>query len=273
MTSGFLPLDGAELYYEVEGSGIPLVLIHAGVADLRMWDAQIAAFAPRFRIIRYDTRFFGKTRITDPNATYSNRRDLAALLDHLGVEKAVIAGCSRGGQIAVDFTLEFPERAAGLTPICAALSGFDYEAVDLSDEDAVMGEMESLIATQDWETIADRSAQLWVTGPHRPADERPPQPVWDYVRAVSLDLMQRGDPTGTVITLDPPAAGRLGEIRVPTLVIIGNYDTIATRAVADALSTGIAGARKVVIEGTAHLPNMEKPEEFNRLVLEFAEQV
>lgn len=273
MTSGYLPLDGAELYYEVEGSGIPLVLIHAGIADLRMWDAQIAAFAPRFRVIRYDARFFGKTRITAPNATYSNRRGLLALLDHLGVEKAVIAGCSIGGQIAIDFTLEFPNRVAGLITVGAALSGFDYAAVDLSDEDAIMGDLQALIAAQDWATIADRSAQLWVTGPHRPAGERAPEPIWDYVRAVSLDVMQRGEPTGTVITLDPPAAGRLSEIRVPTLVIVGSYDTLATRAVADALSAGIAGARKVVIDGTAHLPNMEKPEEFNRLVLEFAERI
>src|SRR5690349_8638123 len=106
-TRDYLPVEGGQLYYEVTGAGHPLVLIHAGVADLRQWDEQVAAFAPHYRVIRYDTRGFGKTR-TEPVA-FSNRQDLYELLTHLGVEKAYLIGNSRGGQIAFDFTLEHPE--------------------------------------------------------------------------------------------------------------------------------------------------------------------
>src|SRR5687768_17684276 len=102
-TSGFLAHNGARIYYEAEGEGEPVVLIHAGVANLRMWDDQVAALRDRYRMIRYDTRGFGRTE-TDAVA-FSNRADIAALLDHLGEESAHLVGFSRAGSIALDFAL------------------------------------------------------------------------------------------------------------------------------------------------------------------------
>src|SRR5437763_1678419 len=102
LSSGYAPVENGELFYEVAGRGHPLLLIHAGVADRRMWDDQFAAFAGRFRVIRYDTRGYGLSR-TEPTA-FSNRQDVADLLRHVGVERTHIIGVSRGGQIAVDFT-------------------------------------------------------------------------------------------------------------------------------------------------------------------------
>ncbi len=104
--NGYVPVRNGELYYEVEGAGHPLVLIHAGVADHTMWDAQAPVFARRFRVIRYDTRGYGRSRTQDTE--YSERQDLLDLLDHLGVPAAHVVGISRGGMIAIDFTLEHP---------------------------------------------------------------------------------------------------------------------------------------------------------------------
>src|SRR5918992_5406903 len=123
--SGFIDVEGAKLYFEAEGSGSPVVLIHAGVAHLRMWDAQVAAWRDRHRVIRYDTRGFGRTLTED--VPYSNAADLASVMDHLGVEKAHIIGLSRGAMIALDFAVEQPERVKSLVWVAGGLRGLDTE--------------------------------------------------------------------------------------------------------------------------------------------------
>src|SRR5688572_299700 len=131
--SGFIEVPGAKLYYEAAGDGPQVVLIHAGVAHLRMWDAQVAAWRDRHRVIRYDTRGFGRTLTQD--VPYSNRADLAAVMDHLGVEKAHILGLSRGAMIALDFAVEQPGRAKSLVWVAGGLRGFE------PDEDSRLAAM------------------------------------------------------------------------------------------------------------------------------------
>src|SRR5579883_2650659 len=122
-TTGYVDVEGGKLYYEVAGTGHPFVLIHAGVADHHMWDDQFPVFAQRYRVIRYDTREFGLT--TSENVSYSNRQDLYDLLRHLGVEKTYVMGCSLGGQIAVDFTLEHPDMVDALIVVGGGISGHE----------------------------------------------------------------------------------------------------------------------------------------------------
>lgn len=264
--TGYLEFNGAKLCYEVAGSGPALVLIHAGIADSRMWDVQFAEFARHCRVVRYDTRGYGRSR-TEP-VEFSNREDLAALLDHLGIERATVVGVSRGGQIAGDFTLEYPHRVSGFVPVCAGLSGFDYD----SAPDAAALELdEAAWAAQqakEWDRCADLNVQLWVDGPGQPAG-RAPAAARELVRQMTYDNITQhlGDEKPKV--LDPPAAGRLDEIQVPTLVIIGALDTRDSVAVADALAAGIAGAQKVVFENAAHVPSLEDPARFNAVLLEF----
>src|SRR6187431_2389129 len=119
--SGFLETNGARIYYEAEGSGEPVVMIHAGVADLHMWDDQVAALRDTYRVICYDTRGFGRTE-TDA-VEFSNRADIAALLDHLGEESTHVVGLSRGGQIALDFAIEFPDRVRSLVVAAGGVGG------------------------------------------------------------------------------------------------------------------------------------------------------
>lgn len=262
--SGFLPVEGGRLYYETAGQGQPLVMIHAGIADSRMWTPQWDAFAQRCRVIRYDTRGYGKT--TTDSVEFSNRADLRALLDHLEVDRAVVIGCSRGGQIAVDFTLEFPERVRALIPVAAGLGGFQFEEPKHEREKFI--EMDQLYDKGDFARLTDLEVEVWVDGFQRTPDQVDPQ-VRRTVRQMIAANYARKDGEPKPIVLAPPAAGRLGEITAPTLVIVGDLDTSDTRAAAEALARGIPGAKYYVIKGTAHLPNMERPAEFNHVVLEF----
>jgi pimeloyl-ACP methyl ester carboxylesterase len=284
----YAPVAGGELHYEMmRGTGdnpVPLVLIHAGIADLRMWDAQIAPLAPYATIIRYDTRGYGTTHTSDPTVGFSNRQDIVDLLDHLAIPRAVIAGCSRGGQIAVDFALEFPARTLGLIPICGGLSGFDFNTLPPSPpEVAAFEQMDALEMARDLadpterdglaEQLARLEADVWVNGLYRPPGKRAPQAVYDYAYEVCFTQARRGNDGGTVITLAPPAYGRLSEIAAPTLVIVGAYDTKDTLAMADYMAQHIAGAGKVVIDEAAHLPNMEQPDAFNAAVIAFLKTI
>lgn len=266
--SGFAPVEGGQLYYEVSGAGFPLVLIHAGVADSRMWDEQVAEFGRFYRVIRYDTRGFGLTR-TEP-VSFSNRQDLADLLDHLGVAAACVLGLSRGGQIAVDFTLEFPERVAALIPVAAGLGGYQGELTEAELRQSA--EMEALWEKKDFIPLADLEVRYWCDGPGQ-AEGRCDASVRERVRAMILNNYTTQTVEPQPRPLDPPAAGRLAEIRVPTLVIVGDLDESSVLAMADAMSQGIEGGRKVVFPGVAHMVNMERPAEFNRVVLEFLQSL
>ena len=126
--TGFLETNGARIHYEAEGTGPAVLMVHAGVANLRMWDAQVAVLRDDFRVIRHDTRGYGLT-VTDP-VEFSNRADIAALLDHLGEERAHLVGLSRGGQIALDFTLEFPQRVRTLTVAAGGIGGYSRQPKD-----------------------------------------------------------------------------------------------------------------------------------------------
>jgi pimeloyl-ACP methyl ester carboxylesterase len=266
--SGYLDVNGGRLYYDVTGEGVPLVFIHAGIADSRMWDEQVSFLSGQYRVIRYDTRAFGRTTSTD--VEYSNRRDLLALLDHLGVRKAALVGCSRGGQIATDFTIEFPERVSALITVCAGLSGFDFPEPE--EEVARFEEMERLEELGDYDALAQAEVEAWVVGFQRSSeqvDAAVRRRVYEMNRR-NFDHVHEG---GKLVPLDPPAAERLSSIRVPTLVIVTDLDTSYIRAAADVLARNIPGTRKYVIRNSAHVPNMEHPDEFNRVVGAFLEEV
>ncbi len=262
--SGTVSVAGAELWCEVVGEGEPVVLLHAGIGDSRLWDGQVAALAGSgrgFQVIRYDARGFGRSGAA--RGAFSPRADLAALLAALGVGPAHLVGLSMGGAVALDAALEFPglarslvlaaTRPSGLAPSAALVRG--WEAVDAALE---VGEVER---------ANEMELAMWVDGPRRsPAAVEPT--VRGLVRRLNGELLARPD-EGAPIPLDPPAVGRLGEVRVPTLVLAGAEDQPDVLAAADRLAKGIAGARGVTIAGTAHLSNLERPEEFDRLVAAF----
>jgi pimeloyl-ACP methyl ester carboxylesterase len=262
-TGTFDVSSGGKLYYEVAGQGHPLLLAHAGVADLRMWDDQFAVFAESYRVIRYDMRGYGKSELG--TGTFLHRQDLNVLLDHLQVERAYLIGCSHGGEVVIDYTLEHPERVAALIPVDAALSGFQMQG----QPPPQILEMMPAFERGDLERVAELQCQLFIDGPKR-TPEQSNQSVRGKLREMTLiGLRSAAFLHGDQPPLDPPATQRLGEIHVPTLVIAGDYDNPEILRIADTIVAGVPGAQKVIIHAAAHLPNMEKPAEFNRAVLEF----
>lgn len=269
--TGYCPVDGGELYYEAEGdpAGPALLFIHAGVADCSMWDAQVAHLRATHRVVRFDTRGYGRTRTDD--VAFSNRADAIAVLDHVGVDKAALIGCSRGGQIAIDTTIEFPTRVRAVVPVAAGLSGFPFEP-DGSEREkvemAMFDQMEAAWEAKDWERLADLDVRVWADGPGQP-EGRAKAEIREAVRRMCLDTYRNHNVGGRPIPLDPPAFGRLAEIRVPALVVTGDLDTSGVAKMGMAMRDGIAGARHTLFLGAAHLPSMEQPEAFNRVLAEF----
>jgi 3-oxoadipate enol-lactonase len=256
-----LDVPGGRLNYEVDGSGPAVVLVHAGVAHLRMWDEQVGAWRDRFQLIRFDCRGFGQTITED--VPFSNRDDIRRLLDHVGVERASVVGASRGGSISVDFAVENPDRVGALVLVGSGLGGFEGpdDGIDWDDIDKLESEHR-------WDELVEREVQIWTDGISQPPDRVAPDvrrrmTEWGIENYRADQHAQKAQP------LQPPAAGRLDEIAVPTLVTWGDLDVPSVAAAGEYMSTEIAGAQRHVFPGVAHMVNLERPAEFNRLVGDF----
>jgi 3-oxoadipate enol-lactonase len=263
-----LDLNGASLYYETDGAiGSPAVLlIHAGIATLRMWDAQAEALAQHHFVIRFDTRGFGLTE-ADDDVPFSNRLDAIDLLDHLGIETATIVGASRGGSIALDIALEFADRVRAVATIGSGPSGFPE--VDLTDaEEELFEAMDVAYDEGDSERLNRLEVELWDFGPTRAASDLDP----DFVRlAYELNAVNlpHAEEEPEPIPLDPPAYERVGDIRVPALVMVGDRDISPALLQHEYLLRGIPFAEGHVFEGAAHIPSVEQPAEFSRVLLDW----
>ena len=261
--NGTVSVDGAELYYETSGDGGPLVFVHAGIADGRMWETQIDVFEQRYRTIRHDMRGFGRSVMAP--GLYSHHADLRALLDALDVGRATLVGCSMGGGAVIDFALGNPERVESLVLVGSAVGGFEFDEEPPEEWD------ELVVADEagDLERVSELEVRMWVDGPRRGPEAVDPA-VRDLVREMNLIALQNEAlELGEELEPETPAAIRLPEIKAPVLVLVGDEDRPRTLAAADLLAEKIPNTRKATITGAAHLPNMERPEEFNHLILNF----
>lgn len=264
MSYKFANINGVKMHYDVQGEGHPLVLVHAGIANLNMWERQMPAFTKHFRVVRYDVRGFGET--PDPAGKYTDYEDLKALLDLLEVERAHVLGISNGGRIAMEFALTFPERLNRLVLVAPGLPGYRLPEDKFDDE--MSAKYEAAIKSGDKALAAEINAQLWVDGPGRKAEQ-----VDSEFRKWALDLIHHtvdlGIGEGEGAFARPLAAERLSDLKSPTLLILGDEDLQGMHAIAGQLEKGAPNLKRVDMPGTAHLPPMEKPEEFNRIVLDF----
>lgn len=256
---GFARVHGARLYYEMKGSGHPLVLIHGGQMDRRMWDPQFDLFARRYTVIRYDVRGYGRSDM--PAKGFSHAEDLSGLLDFLRIEKASIIGLSLGGRIAIDFALSHPERVETLVLVGPGLGG--YRFTDQSGWSIVEAARDEGL---------EKAAEMWLANPYMaPAMEVP------AIRQKLRQLATENARTWLANPiferhLKPPAIERLSDIHVPALIVVGDRDVEDIQKIVEILTVGIAGSEKQVIPGAGHIVNMEKPEEFNQVVLGFLEK-
>jgi pimeloyl-ACP methyl ester carboxylesterase len=251
--------ETGRLYYEVAGDGPNVVLIHDGLVHRETWDDQFTTFAKRFHVVRYDRRGYGRSDV--PTVPFSNVEDLEAVYAALlGKTKGTLIGCSAGGGLAIDFTLAHPELVERLMLVGAVVSGLAPSAhfldrgghypPEIRDDTAkaiAYWSTEDPYFVAPGSTAARQRVKALLTA--NPQNLRVP---WSLLRGPRV-----------------PALGRLGEIKVPTLIVIGAGDVPDVHAHGGAIQAGIAGARRVVVRGAGHLVHMEQPEEFNRLALEF----
>jgi len=262
---GGILVDGAVLSWEESDSrseshpGDPVVLLHAGVADARMWEPLLAHLEPRFRTIRLDLRGFGESRLVDA-APYRPAEDVTAVLDVLGLDRVALVGASFGGLVALEVAATQPERVSALALLAAPLPDHEWSAAarafdEREEHAAASGDIDQLVAM---------NAELWGHGsPIATAH------IEDALRRALPDKLEL-DPE--MIEIDPPVCGRLREIAMPTLVVVGDDDLEDFPRIAHRLVTELPDARLEIIPGAGHLLALERPDESARLLVPFLEQ-
>jgi pimeloyl-ACP methyl ester carboxylesterase len=258
-TEGFVEVQNGNLWFELAGEGSPIVLIHAGIADSRMWDPQVTLLVTSgWRVLRYDVRGYRKSIGTKgPNPHW---HDLLRLLEALNIAHAVLVGSSLGAAIAIDFTLENPAMVRSLVLVSPGLGGYDWQP---SIERYGAAILEAARA-DDTDRIVEEHLRLWVDG-----RSRQPTSLDGSIRELARDMLHGAITVEDGAQMEPPAIGRLSEIQKPTLILVGAEDLPDVLAIAELLEHGIQGATKVVLPDAAHLLNMERPKEFNELMLSF----
>jgi len=264
--SGHAALNDVSLYYEVQGEGPPLVLIHGWTLNSRMWDDQIPAFAARYRVVRYDRRGFGRS--TGEPATDRDALDLNDLVAHLGFSTVSLVAMSQGGWAALYFALDQPQKTSALVLNATVLPGFNlpFTGADRvpSDRYVELEKAKGMPAMH----------EAWLNHPFFGVARTMPH-VAGRLRAIVDDYSGLDLPK-----IKSPAYGdgrdavlRANRLAVPTLILIGESDVPYMKLVAQAQAYIIPNARMVMMPGCDHIANMEDPERFNREVLEFLDGV
>lgn len=252
----FLDVDGSKIYYEECGAGAEaVVLIHDGIADSLVWDGVWPAFCKQLHTIRYDRRGYGRSPATA--VIYTETDDLFALLRHLQIKRATLVGSSHGGGLAIDFTLDHPNLVEELVLVGAVVDGYGY-----SDQFLLRG----LKNNEPGEKDVARLIANWANDKYLLATDHPEakKKLQSILTANPQDLTHDDMPRPT-----RPAVARLSEIRVPTLILVGDQDIPDVHAHAGVIENGIPNSRRVVVEDTGHLMYLEKPDEFSHIVLAF----
>jgi pimeloyl-ACP methyl ester carboxylesterase len=267
VSSGFVHIDQAKIYYEVAGEGTPFVMIHAGVADSRQWNTEFTYFAQFYQVIRYDMRGYGKSEPVD--GEFSHLRDLLTLLEALGInEPIVIMGCSMGGGLAMDFALTHPSRVRTLIMVDSGPNGLelDVEIPSLSK----FTDAEKAFEAGDLDLVAEIETQIWFDGIGRTPNQVNPSMRKLLYEMNRLALSHEAKELGKRLpNTETPAFEQLENLKMPVLIIVGAFDRPYSLAAADYMKEKIKFAKKVIIEDAAHLPNMDQPLEFRNVVDEF----
>jgi 3-oxoadipate enol-lactonase len=257
--SGYLEVPDGKLYYEVAGEGDWIVLVHDGNLHSVTWDEQFPVFSKNYKVVRYDRRGYGKS--TYPEKPYSNLEDLAEVFSQLNIDKATLIGMSAGGGLVIDFTLEHPDKVTGLVLVGAVVSGYGY-----SDHLRTRGGNLSPEVLSDPAKLADymchRDPYTFYKG-NKEAKERGYAYLMNNLQNYKMDKFSflKGPKR--------PALPNLKEIKVPALIIVGEYDIPDCHAHAGVIETGISGSERVIINKSGHIVPLEQPAIFNEIVLTF----
>lgn len=244
-----------------------VIFLHAGVADSRMWQDQLEAFAATHRVAAYDRRGFGETRYTAE--IFSHVDDLLAVLERLELDKAVLVGCSQGGRIAIDFALTHPGRVAGLFLVAPAVNGAPSPEDFPPPVEALLELLEEAEEDEDLERINLLEAWMWLDGPGS-EEGRVGGKLRELFLTMNGTALYAEDPgRETNPAAFPVAYARLAELTMPAQVVWGDADFPHIQQRCVHLVQAIPRALGTVIPNTAHLPNLEQPEAFNSQLRNF----
>lgn len=267
VTSGFAEVPGGRLFFEAAGAGPAIVMVHDGILHRETWEGQFLAFAADHRVVRYDRRGCGRSDPSGwpaPERRFSHVDDLLAVMKTAAVEKAAIVGCSAGGLISMGFALEHPEKVSALVLVGPIVSGLGFsEHFVFRGGRGMPPETSSASEKIRYWTEVDP----WIVSPSSTAAKARMRALLD-ANPQNFGPGKQGGSFGS-----GPALRRLGEIKVPTLLVTGEGDIPDVHAHMGAIEAGIAGSKRIVLEGSGHLPHLEVPEAFNKAVLAFLGEV
>lgn len=260
-------VNGVKLYYEATGSGSPLVLSHEFGGDYQSWDPQVQFFSRRYQVITYNHRGFPPSEVPEDPAAYSQEalvEDLYQLLRHLGIQQAYIGGLSMGGSVALNFGIAHPEMARALI-VAATGSGS-------TDRERFEAELEQLARRFETEG-AEAVAQLHAHGPTRVQLLRKDPKGWqEFYQGLAAHSALGSAHTLRGVILKRPTIfalqPRLRQLRVPTLITVGDEDEPCLEP-ALFMKRNIPRSGLVVFPQSGHAINLEEPDLFNRVVLDF----
>lgn len=258
--SGYVRVGSEKLYYEMAGEGNNIVLLHDGLIHRETWDAQFPELAKSFRVTRYDRRGYGKS--SSPQVPFSNIDDLDQLFIQLKIDKAIVFGMSAGGGLAIDFAFKHPEKVTALVLVGAVVSGYGFSSHMLTrggrvSVEELMSDPQKLmkyIVSEDPYTLFSENTQ---------AKEKFRRLLEANPQNVNMEKHKFLKPP------ERPALKFLSEIKVPTLVLVGEYDIPDVHAHSGVIEAGIPNAKREVILKAGHLIPLEQPEVFNTTVLAF----
>lgn len=257
--TGYVIVDGGKLYFEIAGKGPAIVLLHDGMVPCTIWDEQFQWLAKNYRVVRYDRRAYGKS--TDPAAPYSHIEDLNQVFTQLKIDNAIVFGMSSGGGLAIDYTLKYPEKVRGLVLVGAVVSGYGYSShmgtrgghlIPLSERSDIQKIHKYYIMDDPYEIYKENIK----------AKERVMEMMKPYMQKARGEGIPLKKP-------DRMALNYLPEIKVSTLILVGEFDIPDVHAHSGAINAGINGSSRLIIPGAGHLIPIEQPELFNAAVYGF----
>lgn len=258
-----LKANGIDIHYVIEGDGPVVTMSHSLGCNLSMWDDQARALRGRYRVLRFDTRGHGQS--SAPPGRYSLEQmaeDLHGLLTGVGIAETHFAGLSMGGMIGQVFALKYPAMIQSLV-LCDTTSRYPKEAASVWEERIRTVEAKGM------EPVVEPTLQRWFTAPFR--EQR--RDVMDRVRAMLRSTPPQGYSGCCHAIPKIDVTDRLGAVRCPALVIVGEEDPGTPVEMARAIHAALPSAELAILRSAAHLSNMEQPEEFNRILLGFLDKV
>lgn len=268
MTSFSVSKGGATLKGDYSGEGPGVVLLHAGVADRRMWQGQVAALRRAHRVAAYDRRGFGETSSQDE--AFSNVQDLSAVLDYLELETPTLVGCSQGGRVAIDYALTYPNRVRSLVLVAPAVSGAPAPSEMPAEIESLLEELDRADEAEDIERVNQIEAHLWLDGPTS-QEGRVSGKARDLFLAMNGAALRV--PELTQAQEPPSAYEQLKALTLPTLLLWGSLDFPHVQTRCRHLAETLPTVQVEVMAGAAHLPNLEQSERFNKRLLDFLASV